>query len=152
MTHSQHGLRIPRSMNTLCAYLLSAITLLLAINLLFIAPAHADVMPLPGGPKLSDCSKARDQARCEARVQARQACSDKRGDSKRMCMDAYMVSPDCARSENPRRCIAHRQAEEVCHGKLGKELKGCMQAELKKKPKATKAAANTTSARSSTGS
>jgi hypothetical protein len=103
-------------------------------------PAHADVMPLPGGPKLSDCNKARDPARCEARIQARQACSDKRGDSKRMCMQAYMVSPDCARSENPKRCIAHRQADEACQGKLGKEHKTCVQEALKKKPKPVKSA------------
>ena len=110
--------------------------LVLALAALFFNPsAHADVMPLPGGPKLSDCSKARDPARCEARIQARQACSDKRGDNKRMCMDAYMVSPDCARSEHPKRCIAQRRADEACQGKLGKEHKTCVQAELKKKPK-----------------
>lgn len=111
---------------------------LLALGLaaLFInLSVHADVMPLPGGPKLLDCSKARDPARCEARIQARQACSDRRGDSKRICMDAYMVSPDCARSDNPRRCIAHRRAEEVCHGKLGQAYKSCVQTEMKKKPK-----------------
>lgn len=112
-------------------------------TLLFNASAHADVMPLPGGPKLSDCSKARDPARCEARIQARQACSNKRGDSKRMCMDAYIVSPDCARSDNPKRCIALRSAEKTCHGKLGKEHKTCLQAELKKKPKIAKPAAPT---------
>ena len=111
--------------------------------LFFNLPAQADVMPLPGGPKLSDCNKARDPARCEARIQARQACSDRRGDSKRMCMDAYMVAPDCARSDNPKRCIAHRRAEEVCHGELGLEYKGCVQAEMKKKPTATKTAAHT---------
>jgi hypothetical protein len=118
------------------------LTLCLSLFALFgVTSAHADVMPLPGGPKLSDCNKARDVARCEARVKARQACSDKRGDSKRMCMDAYVVSPDCARSDTPNRCIAQRNAEQVCHGKLGKEHKTCVQAELKKKPKSTKTAA-----------
>lgn len=104
----------------------------------FNAPALADVMPLPGGPKLSDCGKARDPARCEARIQARQACSDKRGDNKRACMAAYAVSPDCARSDNPRRCIAQRRADEACQGKLGKEHKSCVQEALKKKPKPAK--------------
>lgn len=119
------------------------LTLCLSLFALFGGtPVHADVMPLPGGPKLSDCNKARDVARCEARVKARQACSDKRGDSKRMCMDAYVISPDCARSDTPNRCIAQRNAEEVCHGKLGKEYKTCVQAELKKKSKPTKTAAS----------
>jgi len=116
-------------------------TICLSLFALFgMTSVHADVMPLPGGPKLSDCNKARDVARCEARVKARQACSDKRGDSKRMCMDAYVVSPDCARSDTPKRCIAQRNAEQTCHGKLGKEYKTCFQAELKKKPKSTKVA------------
>lgn len=98
---------------------------------------HADVMPLPGGPKLSDCSKARDPARCEARLKARRACRDKRGDAKRMCMDAYVVSPDCARAEQPKRCIAQKSAEQACLGKQGKSYKACIQTELTKKPKAT---------------
>lgn len=115
----------------------------------FNLPAMADVMPLPGGPKLSDCGKARDPARCEARIQARQACSDKRGDNKRMCMAAYIVSPDCARSDNPKRCIAQRNAEESCHGKLGKAHKTCVQQALKKKPKNTKPAATAKAATSS---
>lgn len=98
-------------------------------------------MPLPGGPKLSDCAKARDPARCKARLKARQACSAKRGDAKRMCMDAYAVSPDCARANQPKQCIAQKQAEKTCHGKQGKTYKSCMQAELKKKPgKPTKTA------------
>jgi hypothetical protein len=109
----------------------------------FNTSALADVMPLPGGPKLSDCGKARDPARCEARIQARQACSDKRGDNKRMCMAAYVVSPDCARSENPKRCIAQRNAEQACHGKLGKAHKNCVQEALRKKPKVAKPAAPT---------
>ena len=112
--------------------------IILGLTVLFFnAPAHADVMPLPGGPKLSDCNKARDPARCEARIQARMACSDRRGDSKRMCMEAYVVSPDCARSDQPKRCIAQRRADEVCHGKLGREYKSCVQAEMKKKPSTT---------------
>lgn len=98
------------------------------------APAHADVLPMSGGPKLADCSKARDPARCEARLQARQACRDKRGDSKRLCMEAYMVSPDCARAEHPRRCIARKKAEQACKGKQGKSQQACIKAELRKKP------------------
>lgn len=98
------------------------------------APLHADVLPMTGGPKLADCSKARDPARCEARLQARQACRDKRGDNKRMCMEAYMVSPDCARAEHPRRCIAQKRAEQACRGKQGKSHKACIKAELRKKP------------------
>lgn len=102
------------------------------------APAvHADVMPLPGGPKLSDCAKSRDPARCEARIQARQVCRDKRGDAKRICMDAYLVSPDCARADNPKRCVVQKNAEQACHGKQGKAHKSCMQVELKKKPKSS---------------
>jgi hypothetical protein len=112
----------------------------LLFALLYVSAAHADVMPLPGGPKLSDCSKARDPARCEARIQARRACSSKRGDNKRMCMEAYMVSPDCARADQPNRCVAMKQAEQSCRGKQGKTHKSCMQAELKKKPKTTKTA------------
>lgn len=100
----------------------------------FAAPVHADVLPISGGPKLADCSKARDPARCEARLQARQACRDKRGDSKRMCMEAYVVSPDCARAEHPRRCIAQKKAEHACRGKQGKQHKACIKAELRKKP------------------
>lgn len=107
------------------------------------APVHADVLPMTGGPKLADCSKARDPARCEARLQARQACRDKRGDSKRQCMEAYMVSPDCARAEHPRRCIAQKKAEQACHGKQGKSYQACIRAELRKKPaKPAKPAAN----------
>ncbi|MDE2599991.1 MAG: hypothetical protein KGL40_10255 [Rhodocyclaceae bacterium] len=97
--------------------------------------AHADVMPLPGGPRMSDCAKSRDPARCEARLRARRACSAMRGDTKRLCMDAYMVSPDCAHADNPKRCVVQRHAEQACHGKQGKVYKSCMQAELKKKPK-----------------
>ncbi|HWV17233.1 MAG TPA: hypothetical protein VNZ68_01495 [Rhodocyclaceae bacterium] len=110
--------------------LLPACLLVLCLS----APAHADVLPLSGGPKLADCSKARDPARCEARLQARQACRDKRGDNKRMCMEAYMVSPDCARAEHPRRCIAQKRAEQACRGKQGKSHKACIKAELRKKP------------------
>lgn len=106
------------------------------------APVHADVLPLSGGPKLADCSKARDPARCEARLQARQACRDKRGDNKRMCMEAYVVSPDCARADHPRRCIAQKRAEQACRGKQGKNHKACIKAELRKKP-AKRATAST---------
>jgi hypothetical protein len=97
-------------------------------------------MPLPGGPKLSDCSKARDPARCEARIKARRACSDKRGDSKRACMEAHIVSPDCARADQPKRCAAQKQAEQSCRGKHGKAYKSCVQTALKKNPKPTKTA------------
>jgi hypothetical protein len=115
---------------------------ILLCALFYTSAAHADVMPLPGGPKLSDCSKARDPARCEARIQARQACSSKRGDSKRICMEAYLVSPDCARADQPNRCVVQKQAEQTCRGKQGKTHTSCMQAELKKKPKSNKMAIN----------
>lgn len=117
-----------RMMRVLLAACLSLFALCVA------APVQADVMPLPGGPRLSDCNKARDPARCEARIRARQACRDKRGDAKRICMDTYVVAPDCARADNPKRCVAQKNAEQACHGKLGKSHKSCMQAELKKKP------------------
>lgn len=107
---------------------------LAVLALVCVAPtAHADVMTLPGGPRLSDCAKARDPARCEARLKAREACRDKRGDTKRMCMDAYIVSPDCARADQPKRCIAQKNAELACAGKQGKIHKACMQSELRTK-------------------
>lgn len=103
-----------------------------SLSLLCCAPLHADVMPIPGGPRIADCSKARDPARCEARVQARKVCHDKRGDGKRICMDTYLVAPDCARADNPKRCIARQKAEQACHDKQGKQHKACLQAELAK--------------------
>lgn len=107
--------------------------IVVGLSLLGTAPLHADVMPIPGGPRIADCSKARDPARCESRIKARQACSDKRGDSKRICMDAYLVAPDCARADNPRQCVARQKAEKACHGQHGKALKSCIQTQLRKK-------------------
>lgn len=109
-------------------YLLAA-----CLCLLFGSAAHAGNAPLPGGPRIADCSKARDPARCEARIAARSACKDKRGDSKRICMDAYVVSPDCARSDNPKQCIARKKAEQACHGKQGKAFQSCVKSKLKQK-------------------
>lgn len=105
--------------------------------------AQAAAAPLPGGPKLFSCSKARDPARCEARLKARRACGDKRGTSKRQCMAAYLISPDCARADQPKQCAARKQAERSCHGKKGKAFKTCVKTALAKRPaKANKPSAS----------
>jgi hypothetical protein len=98
-----------------------------------VTPAFAGNSPLPGGPRIADCNKAKDPGRCEARIAARSACKDKRGDSKRMCMEAYVVSPSCARADNPKRCIAQQRAENACQGKQGKSYKACVSGKLKQK-------------------
>lgn len=108
--------------------------LFICLSLIFNSSlVHAGTAPLPGGPRIADCSKARDPARCEARIAARSACKDKRGDSKRICMDAYLVSPDCARSDNPKQCLARKKAEQACQGKQGKTFNTCVKTKLKQK-------------------
>jgi hypothetical protein len=97
------------------------------------SPSFAATGPIPGGPRIADCSKAKDPGRCQARIAARSACKDKRGDSKRICMEAYVIAPNCARADNPKRCIAQQRAETACQGKVGKTYKTCVRSKLKQK-------------------
>lgn len=107
------------------------------LAVLLCAAAQAGMAPIPGGPRLADCAKARDPARCEARLEARRACGDKRGDTKRECMQAYLVAPDCARADDPKRCARLKQAEADCRGKSGRNFKRCLQTALRKVPART---------------
>ena len=96
-------------------------------------PTAAATGPIPGGPRIADCGKAKDPGRCQARVAARNVCKDKRGDNKRICMEAYVVAPNCARADNPKRCVAQQRAENACQGTQGKTYKACVRGKLKQK-------------------
>lgn len=104
------------------------VSALLLLCTVFCTSASAELAPLPGGPQLQDCSKALDPTRCKARIEARKACGDKRGDSKRACMATYLVAPDCSHAAQPKRCIAQKKAEQACQGKPSKQVKACLRA------------------------
>lgn len=88
---------------------------------------------LPGGPRIVDCSKAKDPSRCEARIAARAACKDKRGDAKRSCMKAYVARPDCSRASDPKACTARQLAETACRDTQGAAHKRCLRMQAKQR-------------------
>lgn len=107
--------------------------ILLAITLSAVAiSAHASTGHIPGGPRIADCSKARDPAQCEARLAARTACQHKRGSEKKQCMDARSVTPECIGNANPVRCSQQQRAAHICREKKGKAYKQCVSTETKK--------------------
>ncbi len=116
-------------------------TLLGAALLAGALAAHADESPDRGpmrGHRMQDCSKAEDQAACEARRDkmrqamrdAREACQGKERAERRQCMVERM----CAQSPDPAQCNARakERAElrsrmlEACKGKEGAEMRSCL--------------------------
>ncbi len=75
---------------------------------------------------VSDCSKARDPARCEARKLAHEQCKEKHGSDKRKCIHEKMPPPDCSKAIDQSRCEAHLKAQAACRGKSGKEMRACL--------------------------
>src|SRR6266571_4221876 len=89
-----------------------------------------------------DCSKAKDPARCEQRVEkfkaahssAEKACAGKQGDARRDCMRNQM----CAQAKDPKACVertakmkaAHGKAGKACAGKQGDARRDCMRNEM----------------------
>lgn len=105
---------------------------LLGLTLCCVASADASTPHIPGGPKVADCSKARDPDQCEARVAARKACQHKQGSSKRQCMDARRIVPECRPANDPVKCSQQERADYICRQKTGKAFKECTRQEVKK--------------------
>jgi len=80
----------------------------------------------PAMPQPTDCAKARNPERCEARQKARAACPDKRGADRRQCVKEHMPPPDCSKAPNPARCAAMQAAQEACRGKSGADYRQCV--------------------------
>lgn len=106
--------------------------LLILAFMLLSGSAMAGATHIPGGPRVTDCSKARDSILCEARIAARKACQHKQGSFKRQCMDARKVVPECRDAEDPVRCSQKTRAEYICRKQTGKNFKTCVQQEEKK--------------------
>ena len=74
----------------------------------------------------SDCTKARDPARCETREEALRTCSDLRGADKRLCFETHMLPLDCGSALDPVRCERIQQAKVTCAEKLGADQRRCL--------------------------
>lgn len=86
-----------------------------------------------------DCSKAKDNARCESLNRDIPVCKGKTGDEWRECMHqplstAKFAPPkarDCSTARNKERCEAHTSALEACKDKLTRaEHRACMAGQL----------------------
>jgi hypothetical protein len=84
----------------------------------------------------SDCSKARDPARCEALQKAKDVCKDKSAADKRKCMMEAMPPMDCSKARNPDRCAAMEKAKASCKDKSGAEYRQCLREQAPRRGKA----------------
>lgn len=104
------------------------------LKLLFAALAVALIAyPATAQPvsRTTDCSKARDPARCEARLTATETCKEKRGAAGKQCIEDRLPPPDCDKAGNPEKCAAAVAARAACRGKIGPERRQCLRGQTK---------------------
>lgn len=75
---------------------------------------------------IPDACRAHQQARNEARL----ACKDKAGPSRRQCMSEQMQNFDCAKSANPAQCEARKTVYQECKGQTGPAFRQCVQEKM----------------------
>lgn len=89
--------------------------------------------------RMRDCSKAGDPAACQAhrdamkenREKAKEACKDKAGQERRVCMrEQMMKNTDCSKARNAERCEARKKAIGECKDKTGHDFKQCMHSKM----------------------
>ncbi len=79
----------------------------------------------------SDCAKARDPARCEARQGALEICKEKRRAERRRCLEEQLPPPDCRKATFPERCLAAVAANVACRAKPVAEQRQCLREQLR---------------------
>ena len=87
------------------------------------------------GPRTPrDCAQAPNPEMCkahqQARLQAREACKDKVGPDRRLCMGDQMQNFDCSKSANPQHCEARRKVYQECKGQARPAFRQCVQQKM----------------------
>ncbi len=115
---------------------LSAVDLAGACLLLLCANFPASAQVGPGAPpRITDCSAARDPARCEAVVKAKLQCQDVHGARKQACLEDNLPPKNCAGTRNHKRCEAQNAARAACMGTIGVERRDCKRAAIRQSAK-----------------